>query len=154
VVSYFPQQHLNVHVLFFFISSSCLNARISGYLIVQVKAIIQPVTETPHLNQPFLYAKFFNFSQSSFSTIDDIHFVTPVPVTNMFSVHRCVRSNCNPLGDIVPLSSVHQVIELIPKFGQEVPLTMNYNNSRQLVREFYVNNFADKETFHAILSYQ
>ncbi|KIK37684.1 hypothetical protein CY34DRAFT_92314, partial [Suillus luteus UH-Slu-Lm8-n1] len=74
--------------------------------------------------------------------------------TDMFSVHRRVRSNRDPLGDIVPLSSVRQVIELIPKFGREVPLSMNCNNSWQLAREFYVNNFADKETFHAILSYQ
>ncbi|KAG1877527.1 hypothetical protein F4604DRAFT_1580762, partial [Suillus subluteus] len=126
----------------------------SRYLIVQMKAIIQPITEAPHMNQPFLYVEFFNFSHSSFTTTDDIHFVTPAPVTDMFLVQRCIRSNRDPSGDIVPLSSVHQVIELIPKFGREVPLSMNCNNSLQLAREFYVNNFADKETFHTILSYQ
>ncbi|KAG1832346.1 hypothetical protein F4604DRAFT_1606038 [Suillus subluteus] len=129
-------------------------AAILGYLIVQVKAIIQPVTETPRLNQPFLYVEFFNFSHSSFSTVNDICFVTPAPVADMFSVQRRIRSNHDPSGDMVPLSSVRQVIELIPKFGQEVPLSMNCTNSLQLAREFYVNNFADKETFHAILSYQ
>jgi hypothetical protein len=119
-----------------------------------VKAIIQPVTETPHLNQPFLYVEFFSFSHSSFSIIDDIRFITPAPVTDMFLVQRRIRLNHEPLGDIVPLGSVRQVIELIPKFGREVPSSMNCDNSLQLAREFFVNNFADKETFHAILSYQ
>ncbi|KAG1724322.1 uncharacterized protein EDB91DRAFT_1255279 [Suillus paluster] len=140
--------------ILFPITSSHLSPRILGYLIVQVKAIIQPITEMPRLNQPFLYVEFFNFSHSSFSTIDDIRFITPAPVTDMFSVQRCVRSNHDPLGDIVPLDSMRQVIELIPKFGREVPLSMNRDNSLQLAREFYVNNFADKETFHAILSCQ
>ncbi|KAG1724156.1 uncharacterized protein EDB91DRAFT_1239997 [Suillus paluster] len=131
-----------------------LPATSERYLIVQVKAIIQPITEMPRLNQPFLYVKFFNFSHSSFSTINDIRFITPAPVTDMFSVQCRVQSNHDPLGDIVPLDSVCQVIELIPKCGREVPLSMNRDNSLQLAREFYVNNFADKETFHAILSYQ
>jgi hypothetical protein len=82
-----------------------------------VKAIIQPVTEMPHLNQPFLHVEFFSFSHSSFSIIDDIHFITPAPVTNMFLVQHCIQLNHKPLGDIVPLGSMHQVIELIPKFG-------------------------------------
>ncbi|KAG1908771.1 uncharacterized protein F5891DRAFT_937599 [Suillus fuscotomentosus] len=129
-------------------------AAILGYLIVQVKAIIQPITEAPHINQPFLYVKFFNFSHSSFATINDICFITPAPVTNMFSVQRHVQSNQDLSGDIVPLSSVCQVIELIPKFSQAVPPSMNCNNSWQLARKFYANNFADKDTFHAILSYQ
>jgi len=74
----------------------------------------------------------------------------------MFLVQRRVRSNHAHLGDIVPLNSVRQVIQLIPKFGREVSVAMNCDNSLQpeLAREFYVNNFADKETFHAILSYQ
>ncbi|KAG2144681.1 uncharacterized protein EDB93DRAFT_1087448, partial [Suillus bovinus] len=58
------------------------------------------------------------------------------------------------LGDIVLLESVCQVIQLIPKFGKEVSASINCNNNLQLAQEFYVNNFADKETFHAILSYQ
>ncbi|KAG1816300.1 hypothetical protein DFJ58DRAFT_712213 [Suillus subalutaceus] len=124
------------------------------YAVVQVKSILQPITKAPHLNQPFLYVDFFNFSHSLANTFDGVRIVTPAPVTDMFLVHRHVRSNNTALGDIVPLESVHQVIQLIPKFGQQVSASMNCDNSLQLAREFYVNNFADKETFHAILSYQ
>ncbi|KAG1773359.1 hypothetical protein EV702DRAFT_1181125 [Suillus placidus] len=98
------------------------------YAIIQVKFIFQPITEAPHLNQPFLYVEFFNFSQSLFNTSDDDSYL--------------------------PLESVRQVIQLIPKFGQQVSASMNCDNILQLGREYYVNNFADKETFHAILSYQ
>ncbi|KAG1802822.1 uncharacterized protein HD556DRAFT_1489651 [Suillus plorans] len=124
------------------------------YAVVQVKSILQPITKAPHLNQPFLYVEFFNFSHSLVSTFDELRIVTPAPVTDMFLVHHRVRSNNTALGDIVPLESVRQIIQLIPKFGREVSASMNCDNSLQLAREFYVNNFADKETFHAILSYQ
>ncbi|KAG1839660.1 hypothetical protein DFJ58DRAFT_845641 [Suillus subalutaceus] len=50
-------------------------------------------------------------------TINDIRFIAPVPVTDMFSVQCHVQSNHEPLGDIVPLGSMRQVIKLIPKFG-------------------------------------
>ncbi|KAG1816283.1 hypothetical protein EV424DRAFT_1325000, partial [Suillus variegatus] len=130
VVNYFPSHHLNV----------C--------------AILQPIAEDPHLNQPFLYVKYFNFSQSSVENIGDLCVVAPASVTDMFLVHRHLRLNQAPLGDIVPLDSVRQVIQLVPKFGAQIPPTMDCNNSLHLAHEFYVNNFADKETFHAILSYQ
>ncbi|KAG1866444.1 hypothetical protein C8R48DRAFT_600483 [Suillus tomentosus] len=128
--------------------------RMIGYIIVQVKTILQPITEAPRLNQPFLYVEFFNYSHSSVDAFNGLRLVTPAPVTDMYLVHRRIRSNNTALGDIVPLESVRQVIQLIPKFGREVSAAMNCDNSLQLAREFYVNNFADKETFHAILSYQ
>jgi hypothetical protein len=138
----------------FFVCSLFDSHRTLGYAVVQVKFIFQPITEAPYLNQPSLYVEFFNFSHSLFNTFDDVRIVTPAPVTDMFLVHRRVRSNNTALGDIVPLESVRQVIQLIPKFGQQVSASMNCDNILQLGREYYVNNFADKETFHAILSYQ
>ncbi|KAG2070131.1 hypothetical protein BDR04DRAFT_1201164 [Suillus decipiens] len=114
------------------------------YAVVQVKFIFQPITEAPYLNQPFLHIKFFNFLHSLFNTFNDVRIVTPTPVTDMFFIHWHVQSNNTALGDIVPQESVHQVIELILEFSQQVSLGW----------ECYVNNFADKETFHAILSYQ
>ena len=59
-----------------------------------------------------------------------------------------------PLGDIIPLDSVCQLIQLIPKFGVEVSGMMTGDNCLHVGHEFYINSFADKETFHAILSYQ
>lgn len=72
----------------------------------------------------------------------------------MFVVHHNLRTNGQPLGDIVPLDSVCQVVQFVPKFGHQVPPDMTSDNSLEIAREFYINSFADKETFHAILSYQ
>ncbi|KAG1840969.1 hypothetical protein C8R48DRAFT_781568 [Suillus tomentosus] len=111
--------------LFSLTSSEC-------YLVVQVKAILQPIAEDPHLNQPFLYVEYFNFSQSSVENIGDLRVVAPASVTDMFLVHRRLRLNQAPLGDIVPLDSVRQVIQLIPKFGAQILPTMDCNNSLHL----------------------
>jgi len=59
-----------------------------------------------------------------------------------------------PLGDIIPLDSVRQVVQLIPKFGSVVPQEMTHDNCLDVSQEFFINSFADKETFHAMLSYQ
>jgi hypothetical protein len=83
-----------------FVCSFFNSHRTSGYAIVQVKSIFQPITEAPHLNQPFLYVEFFNFSPSLFNTFNNVQIVTPAPVTDMFLVHRHVRSNNTALGDI------------------------------------------------------
>jgi len=61
-----------------------------------------------------------------------------------------------PLGDIIPLDSVRQVIQLVPKFSLKAPSEMVGDNCLHLPVgcEFYNNSFADKETFHAVLNYQ
>lgn len=86
--------------------------------------------------------------------LNNIRVATPAPHIEMFLVRRRVRNNRQFLGDIVPLDSVRQVVQLVPKFGARVPENMTCNNSLEMAAEFYVNSFADKETFHAILSYQ
>jgi hypothetical protein len=58
------------------------------------------------------------------------------------------------MGDIVPLTDVREVVELVPRYGQHMDNGFNSNTSLELADSFYINNFADKETFHAILSYQ
>ncbi|KAI6009474.1 hypothetical protein F5J12DRAFT_718989, partial [Pisolithus orientalis] len=57
-------------------------------------------------------------------------------------------------GDIIPLDSICQVIQIIPKFGVKAPRGMTCDNCLDVECEFYINSFVDKETFHAILSYQ
>ncbi|KAH7910711.1 hypothetical protein BJ138DRAFT_1087120 [Hygrophoropsis aurantiaca] len=122
------------------------------YLVVQVRAVLQPVGVVP--DQPLLYVEFFNFSPHHIAIIDGTEIVVPAPNIDMFLVQRRHRSNSTRLGDIVPLEDVRQVIQLVPKFGKEISPTLDSENSLEVAREFYINNFADKETFHAILSYQ
>lgn len=106
------------------------------------------------LQPPLLYVEFFNFSNVHFTVINGVRVVVPAPKIDMFLVHRRLRSNGLPLGDFIPMDSVHQVVQLIPKFGAVASPEMTCDNSVDVAREFYVNSFANKETFHAILSYQ
>ncbi|KAF9220459.1 hypothetical protein BS17DRAFT_852137 [Gyrodon lividus] len=122
------------------------------YLVAQVKAILQPVTAP--LQLPLLYVEFFNFSNAHFVVVNGVRIVVPTPKIDMFLVHRRLRSNKLPLGDIIPMDSVRQVVQLIPKFGAAASPEMTCDNCLDVAREFYINSFADKETFHAILSYQ
>ena len=136
-----------------FISSHTLTVMIHpGYLIAQVRAIVQPITN--HTSPPLLYVEFFSFSTAHFQMVDGICAAAPAPNLEMFLVHRRLQSDGQHLGDIIRLDNVCQVIELVPKFGSSVPQNMTCDNSLELGGDFYVNSFADKETFHAILSYQ
>ena len=78
----------------------------------------------------------------------------PAPDIDMFLLHRHLRANGTRMGDIVKLTDVQEIVELIPKFGARMADGLNCDNSLDHSDSFYLNNFADKETFHAILSYQ
>ncbi|KIO01513.1 hypothetical protein M404DRAFT_16208 [Pisolithus tinctorius Marx 270] len=112
------------------------------YLVAQVRAILQPITNPA--SPPLLYVKFFNFSNMHYAIVDNVRVVSPAPKIKMFL----------PLGDIIPLDNVQQVVQLVPKFGVKSPRIMTCDNCLDVGREFYINSFADKETFHAVLSYQ
>ena len=58
------------------------------------------------------------------------------------------------MGDIARLIDVREIVELVPRYGTKMDGCLNSDTSLKLTDSFYMNNFADKETFHAILSYQ
>lgn len=58
------------------------------------------------------------------------------------------------MSDIVPLTNVREIIQLVPVFGAKMDLRYDTNTSLDLALEFYLNNFANKNTFHVILTYQ
>ncbi|KAI5982229.1 hypothetical protein EDD15DRAFT_2181328 [Pisolithus albus] len=122
------------------------------YLVAQVRAILQPITVPP--SPVLLYVEFFNFSNVHFAVVDGIRVIAPAPKIEMFVVQRRVRSNGQRLGDIIRLDDVHSLVQLVPKFGAHAPSEMTCDNCLEVGREFYVNGFAGKEIFHAILSYQ
>ena len=58
------------------------------------------------------------------------------------------------MGDIMKLTDVQEIVELVPRFGAKMDDALNQDNSLDLPDSFHLNNFVGKETFHAILSYQ
>jgi len=73
----------------------------------------------------------------------------------MFQLHCHFRSDgTTRMGNIIRLTDIREIVELVPVYGSQIDPCLNYNNLLELAGIFYLNNFASKETFHAILSYQ
>ena len=77
----------------------------------------------------------------------------PAPHINMFVLIRHLRSNGSHIGDIFRLTDIMEIVELVLQFGAKMDNHITCNNSLEIPDTFYLN-FADKENFHAILSYQ
>jgi hypothetical protein len=98
--------------------------------------------------QYFTYAHFDQQSRSR----------TPIPLVNkalnMYEVRRSnPRAGGTPKGDIVPLSSFWQPIQLIPKFnGAEADRSLNCDNVLPVEKSaaFYVNSFSDNQIYQTV----
>jgi hypothetical protein len=123
---------------------------------MQVRLILQPILSTSIRPNPILfYGERFQYSpQHILTTLDGGQVYVPEPGIDMFVVSRHLRSNGLRMGDIVEIQNVQQVVQLVPKFGKYADAALTKDNSIEIGREYYINSFADKETFHAILSYQ
>jgi hypothetical protein len=134
-----------------------------GYSIGQVRLIIQPhypkkmgrkretiFTPPAHLAyvQHFTYSYFTQQGRSKSGT--------PLPqvnkALNMYEVRRSnPRTGGIPKGDIVPLSTFWQPIQLIPKFnGAEADRLLNCDNVLEKITSFYVNSFSDNQVYQTV----
>lgn len=102
----------------------------------------------------YFYGESFKFSPHHKDIVNGATIYKPAPVVDMFLLNRHFRGNGTRMGDIYPLTSVREVVDLVPQFGKTMDRHLNCNNSLELPTNFYLNHFSDKETFHAILSYQ
>jgi len=102
----------------------------------------------------FFYREFFKFSSLHRDTVDGNDVFKPAPDIDMFLLHQHMRSNGQRMGNIMQLTDVREIVELIPRFGVKMDNLLNKDSSLDIPDSFHLNNFADKEMFHAILSYQ
>jgi hypothetical protein len=102
----------------------------------------------------YLYTEYFKFSGLHQVIVDGVDVFAPAPDIDMFLLHRHLRANGARMGDIIRLTDVREVVELVPRFGARMDDAMDCDNCLEISDSFFLNNFADKETFHAILSYQ
>jgi len=126
------------------------------YRVVQVRLVFSPITASTNSSQPpiYIYGQFFKFSSSYQEVVDGVEVFTPAQHSDMFVLNRHFRANGERMGDIICLTEVRECVELVPRFGAKMDDWLNCDNSLEISDSFYLNNFADKETFHAILSYQ
>jgi hypothetical protein len=81
---------------------------------------------------------------------------TPTPLVNKaLNMYEVKRSNPRvggiPKGDIVPLSTLWQPIQLVPKFnGAEADRSLNCDNVLEKSASFYVNSFSDNQIYQTV----
>lgn len=102
----------------------------------------------------YLYGDLFKFSGPTTQTNEGVEVPMPIKPIDMFLLRRHLRSNNLPMSDVIPLTDVLEIVQLVPKFGATMDVRWNCDTSTALATEFYLNNFANKNTYHAILSYQ
>jgi hypothetical protein len=98
------------------------------------------------------------FLDQVFALIQPFTFIgeEPEPLTRMWRVQR--RLNTHPsqpqfgerLTTIVPLTDITHAVELIPIYKGPLKDDVRSNVSMELFDEFFLNNFADKEMYHAL----
>lgn len=74
----------------------------------------------------------------------------PEPASSLFIVKRARRANNEPIGDILPLQQVRELVDLIPRFGKQAERRLTRYNILEYCSEFWLNKYFDKELFLAL----
>lgn len=129
----------------------------SACKVVQIRMVFSPITADNRGQQPpiYFYGHCFKFSPRNRQNLHDGRTIyLPEPGIDMFVVEHHLRANGDRMGDIFKLEDIREILELVPCFGEIMREGINCNNSLEMMESYYINNFSDKETFHAVLSYQ
>ncbi|KAG2346736.1 hypothetical protein BDR05DRAFT_997143 [Suillus weaverae] len=123
-----------------------INGKMTSY-IVQVQLIFQPTVQRgsnlpSYLSDPLLYVQFFCFISSP----DDR------PELAMWTV-ECTymqdeNGNHHREGAVIRVTNVTHAVELIPDYGEAVAKGMSSATCLESYDHFFLNNFADKESYH------
>jgi hypothetical protein len=121
----------------------------SGSRVAQVRLIFQPTIRRGSdldlptcLSTPLLYIQYFHFTTSP----------DEQPELAMWTVERTyVQDNAGNRyrqGSVVQITDVTHAIELIPCFGEKVANGVSSATCLESYERFFLNNFADKESYH------
>ena len=74
----------------------------------------------------------------------------PEPATSMFVLKQAVRASRTMLGDIIPLTQIRALADLVPRFGAQADPRLTKQASLAYSNELWLNKYFDKETFFAL----
>jgi hypothetical protein len=74
----------------------------------------------------------------------------PEALSSLYLVKRAKRTNNEFVGDILPVSQVRELVELIPRFGEKADRRFTKFNSLQTNIEFWLNKYFTKEAYLAL----
>ncbi|KLO05267.1 hypothetical protein SCHPADRAFT_839614 [Schizopora paradoxa] len=128
----------------------------NSHYVAQLRLIFRPFTQHKGRNaaaqRPILaYVEPLKPAPKTISLQSDGSY-DHVPDDNieMFRLVRDLNQDHSRRGLIIPLKDIWRPIDVIPKFGEACPEEWTSLNSVELADEFYVNSFADKQTFQAV----
>ena len=112
----------------------------AGCIVVQLRLVFVPNhTDAQTLRIPLAYVQPFRFSHKWKGLPDSC--------IKMYSLIRDYKGGNVRRGLIVPLDRIWRPVELIPKFGNKCNKSWTCNTAVEFAKEFYLNCFADKETY-------
>ncbi|KAG2045813.1 hypothetical protein BDR06DRAFT_1045503 [Suillus hirtellus] len=117
--------------------------------IAQVRLIFQPTVrrgsnlELPScLSDPLLYVQFFHFISSPDDRPELAMWTVERTYTQEENGNRCRK------GAVIRVTDVTHAVELIPVYGEAVANGVSSATSLEHYERFFLNNFADKESYH------
>ncbi|KAG8798922.1 hypothetical protein FRC16_006244 [Serendipita sp. 398] len=114
---------------------------IAGYRIAQLRLIFMPRLPQTHPLYDVPLAYIYWFSHLPSRTERNI---------NMYQVHCLRESDRSHIGEVIPLSSICRLVQLVPKFGNWANPELTKDNSMDVWKYYYLNSFMDKETYQAV----
>jgi len=116
----------------------------TGYRIGQVRIIFKAhldVAQSSHplYNRPLAYVQWFKEIAKEDTQI------------NMYLTARSLDEDSNRRGEVIELEAIKRRIQLVPRYGDSVPLDMDDNNSAEDDERYYmINSFHSKETYQSV----
>lgn len=74
----------------------------------------------------------------------------PEPATSMFVLKLAVHASGALLGDIVPLTQLCALADLVPRFGAQADPWLTKQTSLMYSTKLWLNKYFDKEFFFAL----
>ena len=99
-----------------------------------------------------LYSDFFKFLGSTGPDGNGSEMSLPAPYIDMFTLWHHMRATI-PMSNILTLTGVMEVVQLVQKFWAVINREWDCGNSLALGTENFLNNSANKNMFHTVLTY-
>lgn len=71
----------------------------------------------------------------------------PEPSNSLYILKRSKQGSGEIMGDVVTLSQIHSMTDVVPCFGAKANQSLAKYNSHYLRLEYCLNKYFDKETF-------
>jgi hypothetical protein len=103
-------------------------------------------------SEQLAYVQYFTYSHFTQQGRSETAIPLVNKALNMYEVKRSnVRAGGIPKGDCIPLSSLWQTVQLVPKFtGAEADRSLNCDNVLEKSPAFYVNSFSDNQIYQTV----